>query len=256
MLGRVIAPSTIPSGRTVVRPARSSRSNAARRHHLPPRPSCVPALAGRNGPVVALHQRDVVAVGALGERSLVAGDRMVAARGTRDEPWWLPAAAVWADGDRSGLPERPQPIGLATSYHRDGAVTAGLSDRLGWEAVLEFERGTDLAVAPHAARPGRLIVLDGRIGHDVPTVVTLGDDIVRWGAASTWPRALERAMYGHDVADDVGELDVLAGMLAKSGLEIASVDLGTPRLERAGIVRASVQLLAATPWDGRGTRDL
>ena len=95
---------------------------------------------------------------------------------------------------RPNTPRPPRPAGLATGRDRVAAITAGLSDRLGWEAVLEFDRGRELGLAPGVNAPERLVVLDGRVGHEVPTVVTLGDDIVRWGAGATWSQALDRAV--------------------------------------------------------------
>ena len=40
--------------------------------------------------------------------------------------------------------------------------------------------------------------------------------------------------------------------LGRDGLAIATVDLATPLLARAGVFRTSVQLMVATPWDGGG----
>jgi hypothetical protein len=87
-------------------------------------------------------------------------------------------------------------------------------------------------------------VLDGRLGHDVPTVVVLGDDFVRWGAAATWSTALHRALYGDDGSIAVeGELADMATALRRGGLDVVGVDLGTDVLRRAGVVRCSVQLV-------------
>ena len=148
----------------------------------------------------------------------------------------------------AGHPEHPLPVGLATAATRDGALIAGLSDRLGWEAVLEFERGTDLPRAEALAdfTDENVVILDGRLGHDVPTVVVLGRDMVRWGAGSTWYGAMRRAMYGDDGNPDVGqELPELCAMLARSGLGVAAVDLDSPLLRRAGIARCSVQIVVS-----------
>ena len=222
---------------------------------LPPRPSALPTIVGRNGPVVALHQRDVIAPGGIADQAVVDGDRMVAARDLAGDQWWLPAAAVWVDAEAETRPDHPRPAGLATGRDRVAAITAGLSDRLGWEAVLEFDRGRELGLAPGMNAPERLVVLDGRVGHEVPTVVTLGDDIVRWGAGATWSQALDRAVFGHDAVNaSVDELSQVSERLGRDGLTIATVDLATPLLARAGVFRTSVQLMVATPWDGGGTR--
>ena len=98
------------------------------------------------------------------------------------------------------------------------------------------------------------IVLDGRLDHDVPTVVVLAADTMRWGAASTWNGAMRRALYGEDpVADPVSELGGICDLLAADGLAVAGVDLGTPRLHAAGVVRCSVQIVAGDgsvrSWD-------
>jgi hypothetical protein len=259
MLGIMMSASLESPPRQPTRHLRTRVSRSAvPAHPVLPSRSWLPTLVGRNGPVVALHQRDVVALGGLAERTVVAGQRMVSGSDTFGECWWLPAESVWVDADDLDRPDQPRPIGLAMAERRDAAVLAGLSDRLGWEAVLAFERGADLPVASGLSHPPeRLVVLDGRLDHDVPTVVMLGDDIVRWGAGRTWEAALQRAMFGHETVDaERSELNALSTSLLSSGLVIAAVDLGTPLLERANIVRSSVQLMIATPWDGRGTRVL
>ncbi len=111
---------------------------------------------------------------------------------------------MWSDADGSEHPEHPRPIGLATAPTREAALVKGVSDRLGWEAVLEFERGADLpkASAVTDSSGANAIVLDGRLDHDVPTVVVLAADTMRWGAGSTWNGAMRRALYGEDPAAD------------------------------------------------------
>lgn len=214
----------------------------------PPRPTARPTTVVRHGPVVALRQRPVIALGALEDRINADGDRLVTAHDQNGQSWWISSSSVWSDADAVGHPEHPVPIGLATAATRDGALVAGLSDRLGWEAVLEFERGNDL---PHAAALAdytdeNVVFLDGRLGHDIPTVVVLGRDMVRWGAGSTWYGAMRRAMYGDDGNANVGrELPELCEMLARAGLGIAAVDLDSPLLRRAGIARCSVQVVVS-----------
>jgi hypothetical protein len=146
---------------------------------------------------------------------------------------------------------------LATAPTLEAATVKGLSDRLGWEAVLEFERGGDLPDANTLVPPTtNAIVLDGRLGHDVPTVVILAADTVRWGSGSTWDRALRRALFGVDAdADAAHELKELGDLVLTAGLDVVTVDLGTPLLRAAGVVRCSVQLLAGNAsvrsWDAR-----
>jgi hypothetical protein len=176
------------------------------------------------------------------------GDRLVTAHDEQGQGWWISAEAVWSDSNAAGHPEHPLAIGLATASTRDVAMVTGLSDRLGWEAVLEFERGTDLPRAEALAdfSDDNVVFLDGRLGHDVPTVVVLGREMVRWGAAATWYGAMRRAMYGDDGNSDVGgELPQLCEILGRSGLGVAAVDLDSPLLRRAGIARCSVQIVAS-----------
>ena len=139
---------------------------------------------------------------------------------------------------------------------REAALVKGLSDRLGWEAVLELERG-DLPVAEAIGTPPltNALVLDGRLDHDVPTVIVLAAETVRWGAASTWDGALRRALYGDDAeVDPATELADLCKLLGDD-LGVASVDLGTAILGDAGVVRCSVQLVVGNAtvrsWDAR-----
>lgn len=206
--------------------------------------------------VVALRQRRVIALGALAERGVVAGDRLVTARDANGHSWWIPADAVWSDADRSGHPQHPRPIGLATAPTSEAALVKGISDRLGWEAVLEFERGADLPTATALTEsPGaNVIVLDGRLDHQVPTVVVLGTDTMRWGSGATWLGAMRRALFGDDqLADPASELGGICELLENDGLMVAGVDLGTPQLQAAGIVRCSVQIAAGDgsvrSWD-------
>lgn len=222
----------------------------------PPYPSDRPTTVMRRGPVVALRQRPTIAVGSLAERSIVSGEHLVTARDEAGQGWWIPAEAVWSDADSSRYPEHPRPIGLATAGGRESALLKGLSDRLGWEAVAELERGGDLPAAGELSDLARddLVFLDGRLDHDVPTVLVLGSDVLRWGAGSTWDGALRRAMYGDDADTDAAtELVDVSTMLARSDLAVTAVDLDTPLLRRAGIVRCSVQLVASNgavrSWD-------
>jgi hypothetical protein len=230
-------------------------------HRLPmdKRQSAPPARRGhavtlrKQLEVVALRQRRAVAVGCLASRAVVDGDRLVSAEDDCGQLWWIPAGAVWCDADADGHPEQPRPVGLAMAATREAALVKGLSDRLGWEAVLEFERG-DLPVAEGIGPPmTNAIVLDGRLGHDVPTVIVLAADTVRWGAASTWNGALRRALYGDDAdVDPATELADLCELLGDD-LGVVSVDLGTPVLGAAGVVRRSVQLVVGDAtvrsWD-------
>lgn len=206
-----------------------------------------PTLIDATGSVAALRRRACVAAAALADRSPTMGTRLVGATDVDGDLWWIPAAAVWSDATTAAIPQRPLPVGLATAASPQRAMVSGLSDRLGWEAVMEFERGTELPViedAPGTIDVHRLVVLDGRVGHDIPTVLLLGDDVLRWGAGATWADAMNRALYGHDQGGDHDvELLTISRRLVAGGLAPAAVDLGTPTLRRCGIVRLSVQLL-------------
>ena len=207
-----------------------------------------PSLVVSSTDVVALRHRPVIALGALLDRSTVEGERLVAAHDVAGRACWIPAEAVWSDAVDAERPQHPRPVGLATALSPERAYAAGLSDRLGWEAVLAFERGgqlplIDTAPADSPMNGDHLVVLDGRLGHEVPTVVVLGDDLIRWGAAATWSTAVHRALYGDDgslaVEDELAEV---IGLLAEGGVDVVGVDLGTALLRRANVVRRSVQL--------------
>jgi hypothetical protein len=209
-----------------------------------------PALVVRTSHVVALRHRPAVALGALSDRTTIEGERLVSAHDAAGRACWIPAEAVWSDADHADHPQHPCPIGLATALTPEQALAAGLSDRLGWEAVLHVERGGYLPVVDTApvgdarSDDDRLVVLDGRLGHDVPTVVVLGDDLVRWGAAATWATAVHRALFGDDgsLAAEA-ELTEVVDTLREARLDVVGVDLGTALLRRANIVRWSVQLV-------------
>jgi hypothetical protein len=208
-----------------------------------------PSLVVSSTHVVALRHRPVVALGALLDRSTVESERLVAAHDVSGRACWIPAEAVWSDAEDAEHPQHPRPVGLATARAPERAFAAGLSDRLGWEAVLVFERGGELplidaAPADSAMDGDRLVVLDGRLRHEVPTVVVLGDELIRWGAAATWSTAVHRALYGDDGSLAVeDELADVIGLLGDAGLDVVGVDLGTDLLRRANVARRSVQLI-------------
>ena len=201
------------------------------------------------GTVVALRHGSVIGPGRLVDRAVVDGTRLVTADDPDGTSWWIPAAAVWCDGENTDVPEHPRRIGLATAANAAAAVVQGLSDRLGWEAVLHLDDGRQLpALEPVSdLDPDHFVVFDGRLGHDIPTVVVVGAEVTCWGAGSTWERALHRALYGAGSACAApGELAAFVTALAEVGLRPATVDLGSPRLRAHGIVRCSVQLLATS----------
>ncbi len=111
------------------------------RHPAPPARRGQAVTLRRQAEVVALRQREAVALGCLASRTAVSGDRLVSAEDDAGHLWWIPAGAVWCDADSDSHPEHPHPVGLAMAATREAALVKGLSDRLGWEAVLELERG-------------------------------------------------------------------------------------------------------------------
>jgi hypothetical protein len=196
----------------------------------------------------------VVGVGGLTERRPFRGDRLVSAEDVAGSPWWIPAAAVWTDGDLDPSPRVLNDVGLACAPARDQAILAGLSDRLGREAVSAHLRGTTLApyAGPLPDDAAELVVLDGRVGHEVPTVVALLPSGPSGGAGATWEIALDRARFGHRCATETAshELPRLVAVLADSGLGVVTVDLATARLD-GHIARCSVHLVLANDDPGR-----
>jgi len=239
----------------------------ARQFHSPglPGPSELPHLVTASGSVVAMRRKTAITHGGLAGRGAGTGDRLVTARDLDGASWWIAADAVWSDAAVRTGPLHPRPVGMSSAANLPAAVMAGLSDRLGWEAVHEFGRGVDLPTIDMIAGPDGVVLLDGRLHHDVPTIIVLGRDVVRWGAGATWDRALHRALFGNAGRSDVDdELAKMAAVLANDQLRVAEVDLGTTLLRRSGAVRCSVQLLhddavrpgstvQTTPRDGRGT---
>lgn len=188
-----------------------------------------------------------------------------------DAAWWgiPPRGLPLQDVPPPDEPQwtRPRTVGLAVGSTWAAAMLAGLSDRLGWEAIAGLAVGADAASvlppldgvaraalledpASAAVLRGREVrVLDGR-RTAVPTVVVAGDGLLRWGAGSTWVSALQRALYGDDAMADhaVGgeaELQAIAERLVTRSIVPVGVDLGTATLERAGIARVSAQLTLA-----------
>lgn len=205
-----------------------------------------PILAIGDGAVVALRQRRVLDLGGLAMRVELDGDRLVSAHDLANRPWWIPAAAVWSDAEHGERPEHPRSVGMATDHDRDQAVLKGLSDRLGWEALHAYEDKVSLATLDIPDPDVQAVVYDGRLTHDVPTVLVIGDRFTRWGAGATIESAYRRAMF-HDVPtmDATRELAEMSLVLADAGMDVAVVELGTPVMQRAGISRVSVQLMPA-----------
>ncbi len=233
---------SVSTGATKVR----STPDEVRSHATPRRMTELPALLDGAGTITVLRRRSIVPTGSIGTGDVVAGRRLVGARDLHDAPWWVPATAVWSDAEAHERPEHPWHVGLATDHSWSRAVLTGLSSRLGWEARLAHERGEHLRVVRGLAPCGPTVVLDGRIGHDVPTVHIVSDHVVRGGAGVTMESAYRRALFGDQgmaEADVARELADMQLVLADAGLDIAVVDLGTALLRRAGVARVSVQLM-------------
>ena len=221
-----------------------------------PRRSVFPAIVDGDGPVVALRPRPVIAHGALASRRELRGERLVSGYDLSARQWWIPARAVWTDAESAERPEHPWAIGQVTDTDSHRAVLAGLSDRLGWEAQQARQQGHQLSQLPSIDPRARAVIYDGRLGHDVPTVVVVDERFVRWGAGVTLESAYHRAMFGDrgtlHAERELGDLELV---LAGTGVTVAVVDLGTPLLREAGVHRVSVQLLAPSHdpvrrWDG------
>jgi hypothetical protein len=199
----------------------------------------------RRGQVVPLHHRPAIALGGLCDRVQIDGQRQVAAIDARRASCFVDAAGVWTDGEQA-RPAQLSPIGLASSTSWDSAVITGISDRVGWEAAKAWEDGLDLPAAPfldHQAN-SRLVLLDGRLGHQLPTVVAVSETSVRWGAGATWDAAAGRALYGTGWPTDTSELALIECILAGAHLGIAAVNVGSALLTVNNLSRISVQLTA------------
>jgi hypothetical protein len=233
---------TVSTGATKVRPA----DGHVRSYASPRWLTELPALLDGEGAVTVLRRRSAVPVGGLASGELLEGRRLVGARDLHDAPWWVPATAVWSDAEEQQRPEHPWHAGLATDRSWSRAVLSGLSDRLGWEARQAFEAGESLATLDGVGQVGAATVYDGRIGHDVPTVLITSEKVTRWGAGVTAASAYRRALFGDqglsedDAARELADMQLV---LADAGLDIAVVDIGTSLLRRAGVARVSVQLM-------------
>ena len=195
----------------------------------PGRATALPSIVVDDRAVIAFRRRRVVALGALASRDELDGERLVSAHDLSERPWWIPAAAVWSDANGAGRPEHPWHVGLATdtSWHR--ALLIGLSDRLGWEAKRALDQGHVLPRLDDIDPDVRGTVWDGRLGHDVPTVVITSENVERWGAGITADSACRRALYGDQGTTDAArELADIELALAASGIDVGVVDLATP----------------------------
>ena len=154
---------------------------------------------------VALRRRPAIALGALVERAMLTGDRLVSAHDVAGHSWWIPA-----DGRvvRCGLPRRLPSIPDRSAWQRPRPGTPP------WSRASATGSGGKPCSSSNGAATSRrrrhsmarrsvnAIVLDGRLGHDVPTVVVLGADTMRWGAGRRGTAAWRRALYGDDPAAD------------------------------------------------------
>ncbi len=205
-----------------------------------------PILLDSASNVRVLRRRASVPVGGLGLGTVIHGRRLVRARDLDDAPWWVPARTVWSDAEEREHPEHPSFVGLATDRSWTRAVLTGLSDRLGWEARQVFEAGGTLARLDGVGPLGPSTVYDGRLGHEVPCVLVVSEQAVRWGAGVTTETAYRRALFGDQSRsedDAARELADLRLLLNDVDLEVVVVDLGTALLRRAGVARVSVQLV-------------
>ena len=160
---------------------------------------------------------------------------------------------MWSDVDVDGRGEHPWRIGLAHGDSSHMAMLAGLSDRLGWEASVARRHGCRLPVVEGigTGHTDDTVVYDGRLGHDVPTVLVVSDRATFWGAGATLAGAYHRALYSdRGELGCRGELDELGEILAAAGVEVVAVDLATAVMSERGLHRVSVQLAPAVTRSG------
>ena len=154
---------------------------------------------------------------------------------------------MWSDAEESERPEHPWFVGLATDQSWSRAVLTGLSHRLAWEARLAHERGVHLPPARGVAVGATAMVLDGRLGHDVPTVHIVSENVVRGGAGVTIESAYRRALFGDRGASDGDierELADVAARARRRRARTSAWSTSAPQLLRAaGVARVSVQLM-------------
>lgn len=158
--------------------------------------------------------------------------------------WKLARDTSRSPTDRPTRSVVPPSVGTATSERPGDAVLQGLSDRLGWNAVVAWQVGVNLPIRGRGA-DGTAAVFDGRLGHGVPTVVVVGEHAVRWGAGSTWRRALERALGSPripTVAEERAELRDVSDTLAASGITVRVVHVDAGSLGDSGLFRCRVEL--------------
>lgn len=153
---------------------------------------------------------------------------------------WIDAGSVWADAEHHA-PSQPNPVGLTVGDTHEGAALKGLCQRLGHEAILAREH-VKLPAAP-VTSDGAVTLLDGRLRHDVPTVVAIVNGSMRAGAGSTWQAARGRALFGEAWPAADGELEIIAERLAAAGVAVVLADMGSTKLADLGIHRVSVQLI-------------
>ena len=81
----------------------------------------------------------------------------------------------------------------------------------------------------------------------------VGADIVRWGAGATLVSGLSPGPVRRprEPSATTVELEDLPRLLGRAGLDVVAVDLGTPLIRKAGVVRYSVQLTIPSHEPGR-----
>ena len=177
-----------------------------------PRDACgATAAAGRSRCSVAVRSSPCASAGP--SPSVLCAERTVAQRLSAwsrprlraGHSWWIPRrrrlvgrrrarAPGASSADRSGN-GRDQGRSAGQGPQRPARVGSGPGVRTRWRPARCGAVGDQATVA-------NAIVLDGRLDHDVPTVVVLAADTMRWGAGSTWDGAMRRALYGDDPPAD------------------------------------------------------
>ena len=181
-----------------------STSYHAGSYELPQRLTELPDFIDGGRDAAVLRRRPAVPVGALGSADVVTGRRLVRARDVHDAPLVDPCLPGVVGRRRSRAPRTPV---VRRPGHRSLLVTGRAvrpeppprPGRHAWPT----SAGAILPLAPGVNAGRSATVFDGRVGHDVPTVHIVSDNVVRGAAGSTTEAAYRRALFGDRGATDV-----------------------------------------------------
>ena len=207
-----------------------------------------PAAASRGGPGFARRPR-----------SPLDAPRLVSAVDLVGRSWWIPAEAVWSDadgdapapasvGDRPG--HRPQPGGRHARRPERPARLGGRRWLGTWAASCPSSTASASATADGA------VVYDGRLGHDVPTVVVVTGLRRPGGPVRRSPRPTTGRCSATTAASATpASWTCSARCSPVAGLDVVAVDLGTPVFNRVGGAASAgpARWSRLTTQYGRGT---